>query len=188
MADPYVTCPVLQNEKFLLRLVESADAADLLRVYSDKKAVPFFNSDNCHGDDFHYTTPERMQGAVDFWLESYREKWFVRWVIVDQQTKEAVGTIELFHRQAADFFDNCGLLRLDLRSDYENVAHIQEVLSLIVPPAYDLFCCRMIATKAISSATQRKLALEMHGFEATEKALVGHDGTRYTDYYVKIRD
>ncbi len=187
MTDPYVTCPTFENDRYLLRPVEPADVFDLLGVYSDEKAVPLFNSDNCHGDDFHYTTQERMQSAVDFWMEAYREKWFVRWVIVDQKDRKAVGTIELFNRQAQDYFNDCGLLRLDLRSDYENTAAVHDILSLIVPPAYDLFHCKMIATKVIPSAAPRREAVEKLGFAATQEALVGHDGTRYTDYYVKTQ-
>ncbi len=45
----YQSCPVLENERFMLRLLEEKDAKELLRVYSDKRALPFFNSDNCHG-------------------------------------------------------------------------------------------------------------------------------------------
>ncbi len=51
MVNPYEKCPVYESEKYLLRLVEASDAPDLLSVYSDEKAVPFFNSDNCHGDE-----------------------------------------------------------------------------------------------------------------------------------------
>ncbi len=186
MTTPYMTCPAFESENYLLRLVEPTDVADLLLVYSDEKAVPYFNGDNCHGDDFHYTTSERMQGAVDFWTQAYREKWFVRWTIVDKKTQKAVGTIELFNRQSEDYFNDCGLLRLDLRSDYEKAESIYEILSLIVPPAYELFHCQMIATKAVPSATQRREALEKLGFSAAKEALVGDDGTRYTDYYVKM--
>ena len=35
-----------------------------------------------------------------------------------KNTNCAMGTIELFNRKAKDYFNNCGLLRLDLRSDY----------------------------------------------------------------------
>ena len=56
MTTPYMTCPAFESENYLLRLVEPTDVTDLLNVYSDEKAVPFFNGDNCHGDDFHYTT------------------------------------------------------------------------------------------------------------------------------------
>lgn len=73
-----------------------------------------------------------------------------------------------------------------MRSDYEKAESIYEILSLIVPPAYELFHCQMIATKAVPSATQRREALEKLGFSAAKEALVGDDGTRYTDYYVKM--
>lgn len=43
----YESCPVLENEKFMLRLFQEEDCDDLLKVYSDKNALPFFNSDNC---------------------------------------------------------------------------------------------------------------------------------------------
>ena len=53
----YENCPVLENEKFILRLTEQKDCDDLLKVYSDKNALPFFNSDNCDGDNFYYENP-----------------------------------------------------------------------------------------------------------------------------------
>ena len=56
----YEECPVLENDLFLLRMVEENDIKDLLKVYSDINAVPLFNSDNCHGDNFYYETIERM--------------------------------------------------------------------------------------------------------------------------------
>ena len=57
----YQDCPEVKTERFLLRLTGEQDCEDLLKVYSDVKAVPLFNSDNCHGDDFYYTTLERMR-------------------------------------------------------------------------------------------------------------------------------
>ncbi len=48
--DVYEQIPVIESEKFLLREIEDADAEDLLKVYSDKDAVPLFNSDNCEND------------------------------------------------------------------------------------------------------------------------------------------
>ncbi len=147
MIKPYEKCPEFENENFFLRLVNTNDTDSLLKVYSDKKAVPFFNSDNCHGDNFYYDTKEKMDKAIGFWLYSYEQKYFVRWAIVSKKTGEAVGTIELFNRQADDFFNNTGLLRLDLRSDYENADSIFEILSLIVPPTYEMFNCPKIATK-----------------------------------------
>ncbi|MGN1347064.1 MAG: GNAT family N-acetyltransferase, partial [Eubacteriales bacterium] len=164
--------------------IEESDAADLRKVYSDPKAVPFFNSDNCGGDDFHYTTESRMRQAIAYWLWEYRRRGFVRWTILDKQSGEAVGTVELFNRKADDYFTNCGLLRLDLRSDYETEEAIADLLSVIVPPAFDLFRCAMVATKAVPEARERIRALTKLHFVPTDEKVVGHDGTEYGHYYV----
>ncbi len=152
-----------------MRKLEVRDTSDLLNVYSDEKAVPLFNSDNCNGDDFHYMSLERMQQAVEFWLWSYTNKYFVRFSIIDKRIQKVIGTIELFHRDSKDYFNRCGLLRLDLKSDY------------------DLFDCDMVATKIPTFAGERKEAAVQNGFFATDKALVGgDDGKIYTNYYVRL--
>ncbi len=96
MLNPYENCPVFENENFCLRLIDTADAQDLFLVYSDEKAVPYFNSDNCNGDTFHYTLLEHMQGAIAAWQQEYSNHGFVRWTILDKKAQRAVGTIELF--------------------------------------------------------------------------------------------
>ena len=152
-----------------MRKLEVRDTSDLLSVYSDEKSVPLFNSDNCNGDDFHYTSLERMQHAVEFWLWSYTNKYFVRFSIIDKRRQKVIRTIELFHRDSKDYFNRCGLLRLDLKSDY------------------DLFDCDMVATKIPTFAGERKAAAVQNGFFATDKALVGgDDGKVYTNYYVRL--
>ncbi len=50
--DIFEKCPALENEKLLVRLIRDQDAEDLLQVYGDKFALPFFNSDNCHAAAF----------------------------------------------------------------------------------------------------------------------------------------
>ena len=189
MLNPYERCPKYENENYLLRMVSKKDKEDLLKVYSDEKAVPFFNSDNCGGDDFHYTTESRMAQAIDYWLWEYGRQGFVRWTIVSRTNSEAIGTIEIFNRKADDYFNNCGLLRLDLRSDYEQEEKIFEILSLILPSVSELFHCQIIATKIPAFAFERKSAILRLGFAASEEKLIGHDKKIYTDYYVyhKIR-
>ncbi|MBQ4048911.1 MAG: GNAT family N-acetyltransferase [Clostridia bacterium] len=182
--NPYKCCPTYANDRYLLRLVEPDDAADLLKVYSDELAVPIFNCDNCYGDNFHYQTLSRMREAIDFWLREYAEGKYVRWSIVDRASDEAIGTIELFNRSADDFFDNCGILRLDLRSDHEQNESITAILTLILPEAFSLFDCNMIATKCVPLAAVRRNALMRLGFIPTDEALIGHDGTRYQGYLV----
>lgn len=108
-------------------------------------------------------------------------------VYSDKQGGCVIGTIELFHRDAADYFTDCGLLRLDIRSDYEREEEIVRIVSLILEPAFVLFRCGKIATKAVPGAVERIKSLKRLGFAATEEKVIGHDGTRYGDYFVVVR-
>lgn len=183
--DVYDKIPMLESDKFLLREIkEDTDTEDLLKVYSDKKAVPLFNSDNC-GNGFYYVSIKEMKAAIEFWENEYQKRYYVRWAVVDKKRNQAVGTIELFNRKANDYFNNCGLLRLDLRSDYEKQDDIADILSIIVPKTKELFACDKLATKAISIAKERIKALEFAGFRLSGEYLIGHDGTKYDSYYVR---
>ncbi|MBE5963166.1 MAG: GNAT family N-acetyltransferase [Lachnospiraceae bacterium] len=185
MADVYEKCSVIENECWELRLVTEEDAKDLVKVYRDKNALPFFNSDNCHGDNFYYRTEEQMHDVIKGWLWEYARKGFVRFAIIEKRSGEAIGTVELFNRVSEDSFNGYGILRLDVRSDYEREDVLSPILSLITEPAYTLFSCTMIATKAAIYAVERVEALKKAGFEKTDQCLVGHDGTTYRDYWVR---
>jgi len=181
----YNVIPVIENENFILRAIDAErDLNNLFAVYSDEKAVPLFNSDNCHGDNFYYTTPERMKEAIDFWNIEYQKKYYVRMAAEDKATHTAIGTIELFNRRSDDYYNNCGLLRLDLRSDYETEAAVISILDIIVPRAKELFSCDFIATKAVPAAEKRISALKKYGFRLSEHYLIGNDGKKYGSYYV----
>ena len=91
----YEKCPVYQEEVVTLRQTAPEDAEELLRCYSDEKAVPFFNADNCFSD-FHYTTLEQVQGVIARWNDAYQRKLWVRWTIIGNNSKEKVGTVEMF--------------------------------------------------------------------------------------------
>lgn len=185
--DVYKKVPVFENLHFLLRQIEDSDAEDLLEVYSDKYALPLFNSDNCHGDKFHYDTPEKMQKAMAFWKQAYNEKWFVRWSIVSKDIGKVIGTIEVFHRDSNDYFTNTGLLRLDLKSEYETEDCVAEIVRLFLEDIYTLFDCDMVATKAVPEADKRCKGLKKLNFNETDQCLVGEDGTEYHDYYIRKR-
>lgn len=176
----YETCPTAESERFFLRLVTEQDCEDLLKVYSDAAAAALFNSDNCNGDDFHYTTIDRMMQAIQFWIWSYDNGWFVRWSIVDKAADCVIGTIELCGTER-------GILRVDLGSDYETEEIVSQLLSLIIPPAYDWLGAGSIITKARPIAAARIGALTEAGFVPMDEPLIGHDGTRYGDYYIRYR-
>ncbi len=180
----YENCPALESERFLLRLVQKDDCKDLLKVYSDRQAIPLFNSDNCHGDLFDYQTEERMMQAIDFWIFSYQNRYFVRWTIIDKKTGEGIGTVELFAREALEGDGNTALLRLDLRSDYERLNEIKELLLLLRQPACRLFESDSVTTKAVPAAVERRKALDESGFRESDCLLTGDDGTQYGSYFV----
>lgn len=184
MKNVYEKCPILENDNYVIRLMEVGDAPDLLKVYSDKRALPYFNSDGCNGDNFYCQSLDNIKEAIKFWLMEYDNGGFVRFSVVDKHTGEAIGSFEMFHRNSEDHFNNTCMMRLDLRYDYEEEQRIYDIISVIVPEAYELFNCKIIATKAPVYAIDRRAALKNYGFTASSDKLIGHDGTQYSDYWV----
>lgn len=180
----YEFCPVLENERFRLRLTTEADCDDLLAVYSDKNALPFFNSDNCNGDNFYYATRERMLEAIRFWNWSYENRWFARMSIEDKSAGKLIGTIEICYRVSEDAFNGTGILRLDVRSDYEREEMLYAILSLAIPNMMELSSCDTLITKAPIYAVERIKAIQRLGFEKSIHYLTGgHDGYAYNGYW-----
>ncbi|MBZ9689706.1 GNAT family N-acetyltransferase [Clostridium estertheticum] len=177
----YKECPIYTTEILTLRLTSLEDVSELLRCYSDKKAVPLFNSDNCHGDDFHYTNIERMKEAVDFWQYSYEHRYFVRLTVILNTTGEKIGTIEMFKRETEDEFNHFGVLRIDLQSKYEKQQYINEILQIANQDFYKAFKVDSILTKAIPNSTERISSLESKGYVPINKKFVIYD-----DYFVRM--
>lgn len=180
----YESCPVLESEKFILRLFQEEDCDDLLKVYSDKNALPFFNSDNCDGDNFFYETKERMQEALDFWKLSYQNGWFARLSIVDKTTSTVIGTIELCLRISEDEYNNMGILRIDVRSDYEKEDALYDIASLITPRISEMLGCDGIITKVPIYAVERIKAIQKAGFTKSDRFLIGKTGYAYDGYWI----
>ena len=181
----YEACPTLENDKFLLRLVKDEDCDDLLKVYSDKNALPFFNSDNCDGDNFYYATKERMTEALGFWNLSYKNGWFARLAIVDKTVSKVIGTIELCLRVSEDEFNNMGILRIDVRSDYEKEEVLYDIAALITPYLSEMLGCNGIITKAPIYAVERIKAIQKAGFTKSDHLLIGKNGYAYDGYWMR---
>lgn len=118
-----------------------------------------------------------MEG-IRFWIWSYENGWFVRWSIVDKGADAVIGTIELCGTDR-------GILRVDLRSDYEKDDVLAEILSLIVPSSFEWLGCKELITKAKPFASARIKVLTKMGFVQMDEPLIGHDGTKYGDYFMK---
>jgi len=176
----YEKCPLLESERFILRTVYRTDCEDLVKVYGDKNALPFFNSDNCHGDNFYYATRERMEQALDFWEMSYENGWFARLSIVDKPAACVIGTVELCLRDS----ENLGILRIDVRSDYEREDALYEIASLITPQIPEYFGCDGVITKAPIYAVERIKALEKCGYSKYDEYIIGENGYAYDGYWI----
>ncbi len=164
MSTIYESCPSYEDDKIILTQTSMEDANELLLCYSDETAVPFFNADNCHGDTFYYPTLERMKQAIEFWNQSYGWKYFVRWTVILKETKEKIGTIEMFQRGDSPQLGVHGVLRIDLRSTYETSNIIDPILKIANDEFYEAFEVETIIIKAIPEATERVIALEKNGY------------------------
>ncbi len=179
--NPYEKCPIYETKSFILRLVEKTDALDLLKCYSDVEAVKLMNSDNCI-NNFHYVTIEEMIDCILFWIKDYENKVYVRFSIVDKSTKTAIGTIEVFKRRQMDEKALvCGVLRIDLRSEYERKNYLMELLKLSNIHFYDIFKVNRIIIKSIPYAKERISALIESGFSELKNNTV----VEYSNYFIR---
>jgi [ribosomal protein S5]-alanine N-acetyltransferase len=178
--DIFKECPIYTTEILTLKLTSLEDVAELLKCYSDEKAVLLFNSDNCNGDDFHYNTIERMKEAVEFWKYSYEHRYFVRLTVFLNATKEKIGTVEMFKREEVDEFNHFGVLRIDLQNKYEKKQYIDEILQISNQNFYKDFGVESILTKAIDIATERIASLKKKGYVKIDKKFMIYD-----DYFVR---
>lgn len=176
----YETCPVFITPRFTLRLVRKEDAPGLLKVYSDKTAQAYFNSDNCTSD-FRYASLKEMENCIDMWLWSYAHGHFVRWTILYDQ--QPVGTVEMFRRDDGKDGKGEGVLRIDVKSMYEFPDVFDEILRTILPEMHELFGCARILTKSLPVMARRRLALVLHGFFPSKEPLIGDDGIEYGNYW-----
>ena len=71
---------------------------------------------------------EKMKEVLGFWDFSYKNRWFARLSIIDKEVSTVIGTIELCLRESEDAFNHMGILRLDVRSDYEKEDMLLELV------------------------------------------------------------
>lgn len=154
-----------ETENFLLRQVKKGDAPQLLRCYSDPEAVALMNDDNC-SRGFLCGTLEDLETYIDIW----QSEDYARPAVIDKRTGEAVGTLEIFG-------GDTGVLRVDLRRDYERPEVLRELYALALERFPADFPMGAMVTKAVPKAAARRAVLTELGFS-------GPEGFReYEDYY-----
>ena len=177
--DPYLKCPVYGSESFHLRLVRMEDAWDLFLCYSDAKAQEIFNVDRCN-TDFCFSTVESLRAYIAGWLEAYNNKHFIRYSIVDKKIDKAIGTVEIFGGELGGERTERGVLRIDIRHEYENTEALDELLKISDKFFLDVNTEKFI-TKAIPQAKERIKALIQNGYTPTSLG----DGENGEHYYMK---
>ena len=167
--NPYEKCPVVKTKSFTLRLVEMSDSEALFHCYYDQKAVSLMNDDNCDFG-FYVQTEEKMAETIGYWIKFYEQKYFIRFAIVDNASGKAVGTMEGFGGET-------GVLRVDIRTEYETAEYLSELFDFAKEHFYEYFGNQILVTKAIAVAEERRKALVDCGWEFIDKY------KNYHDYY-----
>lgn len=124
-----------------------------------------------------------MEEALDFWNLSYQNGWFARLSVVDKAISNVIGTIELCLRVSEDSFDHAGILRIDVRSDYEKEDVLYDIVTLISPHFSEMLGCSEVLTKGPIYAVERIRALERAGFSKSARLLVCENGCTYDGYW-----
>ncbi len=147
-----------ETPRFILRQVVREDAPALLKCYSDPAAVALMNDDNCVGG-FLFQTLEEMEQAIHFWNHDVFE--YARPAVIDKQTGEPIGTLEVFGGET-------GVLRVDLRADYEREDVLRELYGLAAQDFMGDFPMGAMVTKAVPDAVARRRVLAELGFAGPE--------------------
>ncbi len=82
-----------------------------------------------------------------------------------------------------DAFNNMGILRVDVRSDYEREDFLYEIFSLVTPEMEEMLGCKGVLTKAPIYAVDRISAIRKAGFTESEHLLIGKNGYAYDGYW-----
>jgi RimJ/RimL family protein N-acetyltransferase len=176
--NPFDECPVYETEHFICALVSPDDAEDLFAVYTDPVTLSHTNNDNCSGE-WRLKSPDEIKNA---WQEDYKQRQFVRWSVKDKTLNKAIGTIEIAPIPWGRWFFSdvppIGILRLDLRSDYENKAAFTEIYALMGSELASDFAVKQVITKAPPDEPDRIAALTANGFTPYETE-------EYKYYYIK---
>lgn len=78
-----------------------------------------------------------------------------------------------------------GILRVDVRSEYEKTDKLFEIFSLKISQAYEILGCYGIITKALIYTVDRIEAIQKLGFRKSEHLLAGKNkGYNYIGYWI----
>ena len=179
--DVFTVCPEYVTGHFKIRKLEAGDAEELFSCYSDSEAARFFNGDCC-GDDFYYTDKDKFRKCVEYWLSRYEARDFVRWSVLDRKTGLLIGTMEVCPslKYAVDG-KMMGILRIDLKSEYEQWSILKELMDVLVCHIYEDFEIDSIIMKIQKDAGERQKLIKGYQFVAAKEEC----NISLEDYYIR---
>lgn len=179
--NPFIICPIYETKHFTLRKLEENDCEKLFPCYSDVKAAKFFNGDNC-GISFFYDDLKEFKLCVDYWLKAQNIHDFIRFTIIDKAEEELIGTVEICPSNKYSYEGKkVGVLRLDIKSEYETKVYIDELFETLINNLYKDFTVDFLITKAIPEANVRLSTLKENNFAQ----IINGEVVPFEDYYVK---
>ncbi len=179
--DVFTVCPEYETEHFKIRKLEAGDVEGLFPCYSDLEAARYFNGDCC-GDDFYYTDKEKFRECVEYWLSRYEARDFVRWSVLDKETGLLIGTLEVCPslKYAVDG-GQMGILRIDLKSEYEGWPVLKELMDVLICHIYEDFEVASIIMKIQKDAGERQKLIKEYQFVAAKEEC----NISLEDYYIR---
>ena len=161
--DPYIKCPEFDTEHFHLRQVRMEDAEELLCFYGELSEWMFFeNAKSNRIFSSRRATVEEMRKCIASWLGEYKNRYYIRFTVIDKATKKAIGTIEVFDNPGNSY------LHIDLSAPYETQSYISELLSLADEKLFNIFNMRTLLVQAVPAAKERTTALQSYGYKPYE--------------------
>lgn len=160
--DPYANCPEFDTEHFHLRQVCMEDAEELLCFYGDLREWMFFGNTWSNGIfTSSHPTQDEMQKCIASWLEEYKNKYYIRFSVIDKAADKAIGTIEVFDNAGKDD----SYLHIDFSAAYEAQSYISELLTLADKEFFKIFNIKNLLIQAVPSAKERIAALQVFGYQ-----------------------
>ena len=179
--NSFIKCPTYETRNFLLRKLEKDDFEELFPCYSDPVAAKFFNGDNC-GISFFYDDKDKFKECVAYWLKAQEVHDFIRFTIINKANKKAVGTVEICPSSKYSYQERkVGILRLDIKSEFETKPVMDELFGILVSNLYKDFNVDYLITKAIPEALARLDVLKEENFMALSSGEV----VPFENYYIR---
>jgi RimJ/RimL family protein N-acetyltransferase len=171
--DPYLKCPEFETEHFYLRQVREDDAEELFDAfYGDLSGWMFYGNDMCRSIfTGRYATLDEMKNCIRSWLTEYTNRYYIRFTVIDKQTRKVIGTIEIFDniysekKWKIEAVKNGFVLHIDFAVPYETREYLSELLCLADNEFFRLFGFNYLLIRAVPEAEERIMALLSSGYE-----------------------